>query len=121
MFSFKRMGRSLFQAINRKFSQSTILEEVEGKVFQVLQSAAKCKVDSVSLDATFEDLGFDSLDSVELIVAMEEHFGFFIQDTEAEKIETVGDAVAIFNKHLVEIRSKELLQVSEKENKEESS
>lgn len=114
MIAFKGVSKSLFKSLQRKFTQSTILEEVEGKVFQVLKSGAKCQIDKLSLNATFHDLGYDSLDSVEMVVAMEEHFGFFIKDEEAEKIETVGDAVAIFNKYLIEIRSKEMLQPSDK-------
>ena len=52
-------------------TQIAILEEVEGKVFQVLKSAAKCNQAKLNKSATFEELGFDSLDSVELVVAME--------------------------------------------------
>ncbi len=81
-------------------SQATLLEEVEGKVFQVLRSAAKCKQDKLSREATFEELGFDSLDSVQLVVAMEEYFGFDIPNEEAEKITTVEGAVNTFYRHL---------------------
>ena len=52
-------------------TQVAILEEVEAKVFQVLKSAAKCNQAKLNRSATFEELGFDSLDSVELVVAME--------------------------------------------------
>jgi len=41
-----------------------------------LKSAAKCNHAKLSRTATFEDLGFDSLDNVELVLAMEEHFGY---------------------------------------------
>ncbi|MDO7787177.1 acyl carrier protein [Desulforamulus aquiferis] len=48
----------------------------------------------VSLEASFvDDLGADSLDIVELVMALEEEFGLEIPDEEAEKIRTVGDAV----------------------------
>ena len=77
-----------------------LVEEVETKVFEVLKSAAKCKTDKLSRKATFDELGFDSLDSVELIVAMEENFRVDIQDEDAEKIQTVDDAVKIFSKYL---------------------
>jgi acyl carrier protein len=79
-----------------------VVEEVESKVFAVLKSAAKCKVDKLSRSATFEDLGFDSLDAVELIVAMEENFGIDIQDDEAEKMRTVQDAIQTFYKYKTE-------------------
>jgi acyl carrier protein len=64
-------------------TQAALLEEVEGKVFQVLKSAGKCNQAKLSRGATFEELGFDSLDSVELVVAMEEYFGFDIPNEEA--------------------------------------
>jgi acyl carrier protein len=45
-----------------------------------------------------EDLGADSLDTVEMIMSMEEEFGIEISDEEAEKLATVGEAVAYFEK-----------------------
>lgn len=83
----------------RSFSSETgmndneIIEYVEGKVFEVLKSAAKCKHDKLARTASFEDLGFDSLDGVELVLAMEEYFGFDISNNEAEKITSVMDAI----------------------------
>ncbi len=51
--------------------------------------------EQVTPEASFEDdLGADSLDLVELIMALEEEFGISIPDEDAEKIKTVGDAVA---------------------------
>jgi acyl carrier protein len=50
--------------------------------------------DTVTLEASFvDDLGADSLDIVELVMALEEDFGIEIPDEDAEKIATVGDAV----------------------------
>lgn len=50
--------------------------------------------EDVVMEASFiDDLGADSLDIVELIMALEEEFGLEIPDSEAEKIGTVGDAV----------------------------
>ena len=83
-------------------STTKILEEVEAKIFHVLKSAAKCKVDKLNRTASFEDLGFDSLDAVELVVAMEEHFNLDISNEEAEKIQTDGDAIEVFNKYMME-------------------
>ena len=65
------------------------MEEGEAKIFHVLKSAAKFKAKKLIRTATFEELGFDSLDGVELVVAMEEHFGFDITNEEAEKITDV--------------------------------
>jgi acyl carrier protein len=68
----------------------TIEEQVSAIV------AEKLGVDraEVTPDAVFiDDLGADSLDLVELIMAMEEEFGFEIADDEAEKLRTVGDVI----------------------------
>jgi len=80
----------------RYFSTNHDLEMVEGKVFEVLKAAAKCNLQKLTRQATFEDLGFDSLDEVELVVAMEEHFAIEISNNDAERIHSVVDAVQVF-------------------------
>jgi acyl carrier protein len=68
--------------------------DIEEKVNAIV--AEKLGVDKaeVTPDAVFiDDLGADSLDLVELIMAMEEEFGFEIADEEAEKLRTVGDVI----------------------------
>ena len=86
-------------------NEHELIEYCEGKVFEVLKSAAKCKHEKLARTATFEDLGFDSLDGVELILAMEEYFGFDISNVEAEKITSVMDAIQIFHGHVVKRQS----------------
>jgi acyl carrier protein len=55
--------------------------------------------DKVTKDAALiEDLGADSLDTVEIIMAFEEEFGTEISDTDAEKLLTVGDIIAYIEK-----------------------
>ena len=81
-------------------SENEIIELVEGKIFEILKSAAKCDHSKLSRTATFEELGFDSLDGVELVLAMEEHFGFDLTNEDAEKISTVMDAVQIFHSYI---------------------
>jgi len=81
------------QFSSQSLNENEMIEYVEGKVFEVLKSAAKCKHDKLARTASFEDLGFDSLDGVELVLAMEEHFGFDITNAEAEKIVSVMDAI----------------------------
>jgi len=85
----------------QKLNDNEVIEYVEGKVFEVLKSAAKCKHEKLARTASFEDLGFDSLDGVELVLAMEEYFGFDISNNEAEKITSVMDAIQIFHTHVV--------------------
>jgi len=69
---------------------STKSEKVKEIVVQQLGVAP----DQVTEDAKFiEDLGADSLDQVELVMALEEEFGADIPDEEAEKLTTVGDAI----------------------------
>jgi len=56
--------------------------------------------EEVTPDASFvDDLGADSLDTVELVMAFEEEFGIEIPDEDAEKIRTVSDAVDYIGKH----------------------
>ncbi len=57
--------------------------------------------DEVTMEASFtKDLGADSLDTVELVMALEEAFGCEIPDEDAEKISTVGEAVKYISQHL---------------------
>lgn len=57
--------------------------------------------DEVTLEASFtKDLGADSLDQVELVMALEEEFGMEIPDEDAEKITTVGEAVKYISANL---------------------
>lgn len=88
-------------------NENELIEYVEGKVFEVLKSAAKCNHEKLARTASFEDLGFDSLDGVELILAMEEHFGFDITNNEAEKITSVMDAIQIFHSNVLKRQSLE--------------
>ena len=53
----------------------------------------------ITKESVFSDLGADSLDQVELIMALEEEFQIEIPDEEAEKIKTVGDAVTYIETH----------------------
>ena len=57
--------------------------------------------DEVTMEASFtKDLGADSLDTVELVMALEEEFGMEIPDEDAEKITTVGEAVKYIAQHI---------------------
>jgi acyl carrier protein len=64
------------------------------RVKDIIVKQLGVKPEEVSDDASFtDDLGADSLDLVEVVMALEEEFGAQIPDEEAEKIKTVGDAV----------------------------
>lgn len=64
------------------------------KVREIVVDQLGVEEDDVTMEASFiDDLGADSLDIVELIMALEEEFDLEIPDEEAEKISTVGDVV----------------------------
>ncbi|HEY8500635.1 MAG TPA: acyl carrier protein [Clostridia bacterium] len=70
------------------------------KVKEIVVEQLGVEEDEVTLEASFiDDLGADSLDIVELIMALEEEFDLEIPDKEAEKISTVGDAVDYIKAH----------------------
>ena len=67
--------------------------DVEAKVKEIIVQQLGVDVEKVTADASFvDDLGADSLDVVELVMAFEEEFGVEIPDEAAEKIATVKDA-----------------------------
>src|SRR4029079_8729180 len=67
---------------------------LEEKVKEIIIEQLGVEEDDVTPNAKFiEDLGADSLDTVELVMALEEHFDIQIPDEDAEKIVTVGDAI----------------------------
>jgi acyl carrier protein len=69
-------------------------ENTESKVKEIIINELGVEPEKVSLEASFvEDLGADSLDTVELVMAFEEEFGIEIPDEDAEQLQTVGDAV----------------------------
>jgi acyl carrier protein len=76
-------------------------KSVEQRVIDITVEQLKVSPEEVTLEASFiEDLGADSLDLVELIMAMEEEFGLEISDEDAEKIQTVQDAVNYITEHM---------------------
>ena len=68
--------------------------EILGKVSGIISNQLKVDEAEIKLEKSLiDDLNADSLDIVELVMSMEDEFGFEIPDTEAEKLRTVGDAV----------------------------
>jgi len=76
------------------------MSNVEERVKKIVVEQLGVKEDEVGLEASFvDDLGADSLDTVELVMALEEEFECEIPDEEAEKITTVQQAVDYINAH----------------------
>ena len=70
-------------------SSEEVFEKVKGIIVEQLGVAET----SVNMESSFIDLGADSLDIVELVMALEEEFDIEIPDADAEKVVTVGDVV----------------------------
>ena len=69
-------------------------EPTDARVREIIINELGIEPEKVTDDASFvEDLGADSLDTVELVMAFEEEFGIDIPDEDAEKMRTVGDAI----------------------------
>ena len=76
------------------------LAEIEGKVKQIIVDELGVDENEVTPNARFiDDLGADSLDTVELVMEFEEEFDITIPDEEAEKIQTVGQAIQYIEEH----------------------
>ena len=74
-------------------------ESIDARVREIIINELGVEPEKVTDDASFvDDLGADSLDTVELVMAFEEEFGLDIPDEEAERMRTVGDAVRYLNK-----------------------
>lgn len=78
--------------------------EIEARVKKIVVEQLGVKEDEVTTDASFvDDLGADSLDTVELVMALEEEFETEIPDEDAQKIVTIKDAV----KYIIDRMGKE--------------
>lgn len=77
------------------------MSEIEAKVKEIIVDKLGVDEADVTPEASFtNDLGADSLDTVELIMDFEKEFGISIPDDQAEKIGTVGDAISYIEEHL---------------------
>ncbi len=76
------------------------MSDVRSKVVSIIIDKLGVEESEVTNEASFtNDLGADSLDTVELIMEFEKEFNLSIPDEEAEKIETVGNAVSYIEEH----------------------
>jgi acyl carrier protein len=74
---------------------------VEERVIEIVSEQMGVSKDQVTKDTSFiNDLGADSLDTVELVMELEEEFDITIPDEKAEEIQTVGQAVSYIEEHL---------------------
>jgi acyl carrier protein len=76
----------------------TVTEKVKKMIVEQLGVS---EVEVIPEAKFIDDLGADSLDIVELIMALEDEYGIEIPDEDAEKMETVGDAIKYIEEHLV--------------------
>jgi acyl carrier protein len=79
------------------------MDNLESKVKKIIADRLQVEAESVTPAASFvEDLGADSLDLVELVMAFEEEFDLEIPDQDAEGMKTVGSAIDYLNKKVAE-------------------
>ncbi len=80
-------------------------EETAGKIKALIAEQLGVDIEKVTNEASFiEDLGADSLDTVELVMALEEEYGVDIPDEDVEKVTTVKDMLAYVDEHRIEIK-----------------
>lgn len=73
-------------------------KSIEDRVKDIIVDQLGVNADQVTPEAKFvEDLGADSLDTVELVMAFEEEFDIEVPDEEAEKLQSVGDVITYIN------------------------
>ena len=76
------------------------MSSVEDRIRKIIAEQLSVKEDEVTADASFvEDLGADSLDAIEITMAIESEFGITIEDEDAEKITTLSEVVKYVNEH----------------------
>ncbi|KAL5769602.1 hypothetical protein ACOSP7_013756 [Xanthoceras sorbifolium] len=95
-----------FNAVRRRFSTEEVRgsfldkSEVSDRVVSVVKNSQKVDPSKATPKAHFQnDLGLDSLDTVEIVMALEEEFGFEIPDNEADKISSIDLAVDFIASH----------------------
>ncbi len=77
--------------------------EIEDKVVQIVSEQLSVDKSEIARETSFvNDLNADSLDTVELVMELEDEFDLTIPDDEAEKLKTVGEAIDYIQKHVAE-------------------
>jgi acyl carrier protein len=87
-------------AENENIENVENVENIEEKVYAIVADQLDVEKEKIKPETSFiNDLGADSLDIVELVMEFEEAFDMSIPDEDAEKIRTVGDAIAYIKEH----------------------
>ena len=77
------------------------VKKIEERVIEIVCDQMGANRDKISAETSFiQDLGADSLDTVELVMEFEDEFDLNIPDEDAEKIQTVGDAIKYIQEHV---------------------
>ena len=103
---YNKINYSPFMMNIRYFCEiNTVNKDLEEKIMEILRAALekspKAKPDLLDRTKSFEEMGLDSLDTVDLIVELEEQLGVDITNEEAEdKIKTPADAINVFGAYL---------------------
>ncbi|CAG9313551.1 unnamed protein product [Blepharisma stoltei] len=92
-----RGSRNILGLARRWFATS--LEEIEATIFEVLKQHEKVNPVLLSRTSAFRDLNLDSLDTIEVVVNLEEKFRIDLTEDDALKIHSVMDAINIFQKY----------------------
>ncbi len=95
-----RATRSVGVALNTKRNERlSMSDSPDSRVVEIIVEELGVEADKVTPEASFvDDLGADSLDTVELVMALEEEFEIDIPDEDAEAMRTVGDAIDYIRK-----------------------
>lgn len=77
------------------------VQEIEGKIFDIVAKQLNIERGNIKRESSFvNDLGADSLDTVELVMEIEEAFSISIPDEDAQKMQSVGDAIEYIEKRV---------------------
>ena len=95
------MSRQLYEADYAHRAYREVLMDTKDRITKIIKEQLGAEESEVTPEARFvDDLGADSLDTVEILMAIEEEFGIEIPDEDAENAKTVGDVIGYINKHL---------------------
>jgi acyl carrier protein len=96
VFGIAKSGQQAVTTSNANIQQQQLMSDksIEARVKDIIVDQLGVNADQVTIEAKFvEDLGADSLDTVELVMAFEEEFDIEVPDEEAEKLQAVGDVI----------------------------